>query len=106
MAATVVHSTLALLDPRNSRTRSVVPGIVVHVLNNSLSVWFTLNWPDVDHFAELTGQPAYTALLAGAAVLLVLALWQLTRHPRIADYRETASLHQTETDNPHNGLPS
>lgn len=88
------------------RTRSVVPGIVVHVLNNSLSVWFTLNWPDVDHFAELTGQPAYTALLAGAAVLLVLALWQLTRHPRIADYRETASLHQTETDNPHNGLPS
>ena len=41
------------------RTRSVVPCIVVHVLNNALSVGCTLAYPDVDTVADLMGYPAY-----------------------------------------------
>lgn len=82
------------------RTRSVVPGIVVHVLNNSLSVGFSLARPDVEHFSQLTGPDAYAACLTAAAALFVLAVWRLARHPRIADYREAAAPHPAATSNP------
>lgn len=80
------------------RTRSVVPGIVVHVLNNSLSVGFSLNYPDVDHFAELTGQTAYAVCLAVAAALFVLALWRLSRRPKAPDYEKMTAIHSTKTN--------
>lgn len=68
------------------RTRSVVPGIVVHVLNNSLSVWLMRTYPDVDTLAELIGYPAYGICLGVAAVVFVVALWRLKRYPKAPDY--------------------
>ena len=68
------------------RTRSVVPGIVVHVLNNSLSVWFSLTCPDVDHLYEPMGQTAYLVALVLAAVVFALSVWRLARYPKAPDY--------------------
>ena len=68
------------------RTRSVVPCIVVHVLNNALSVGCTLAYPDVDTVADLMGYPAYGICLGVGAVALGVGLWQLLRRPKAPDY--------------------
>lgn len=63
------------------RTRSVVPGIVLHVLNNSLSVWMMNHYPDVDTMAQLLGQPAYTICLVASVVVFAGAVLVLKRRP-------------------------
>ena len=68
------------------RTRSVVPCIVVHVLNNSLSVWTLLVYPDVDSLDEIWGPHAEAICLAVAAVAFAAGMWQLLRRPKAPDY--------------------
>lgn len=63
------------------RTRSVVPCIVFHVLNNGLSTWLSLQYPDVETLRDLWGADVHTAVLCGAAALFLLALWRLSRYP-------------------------
>ena len=68
------------------RTRSLIPCMVVHVLNNALSVGCTLAYPDVDTVADLMGYPAYGICLGVGAVALGVGLWQLLRRPKAPDY--------------------
>ena len=63
------------------RTRSLIPCMVVHVLNNSFSVWSTLTFPEADSLAEVMGQPAYLIGLAVAACLFLVAVMRLRRNP-------------------------
>ena len=51
------------------KTGSLVPGILIHILNNSLSVFLSLHYPDVKYTSDLLGEPAYWCCLAVAAVL-------------------------------------
>lgn len=67
------------------RTRSLVPCIVFHVLNNGLSTWLSLRYPDVENLRELWGTDVHTAVLAGAFAVFLLALWQLSRYPATGD---------------------
>lgn len=67
------------------RTRSLVPGIVYHVLHNSLSTWLALRYPDVDSLRELWGADVHTAVLCGSVVVTLLALWRLSRYPATGD---------------------
>ena len=55
------------------KTGSIVPGILIHVLNNSLSVFLSLHYGDVENMADLLGEPAYWICLAVAAVLLAVS---------------------------------
>lgn len=55
------------------KTGSLVPGILIHILNNSLSVFFSLHYPDVEYTADLLGEPAYWICLAVAAVLFAVS---------------------------------
>lgn len=68
------------------RTRSVIPCIVVHVLNNSLSVWAMLMYPDVDSLDEIWGPHAEAICLVVAAVAFVVGWWRLKRYPKAPDY--------------------
>ena len=63
------------------RTRSVVPCVVFHVLNNGISTCLSLRYPDVENLRELWGADVHTAVLCGAAVVFLLALWRLSRYP-------------------------
>lgn len=63
------------------RTRSLVPGIVYHVLHNSLATWLTLRYPDVETLRDLWGPDVHTAVLCGSAVVVLLGLWRLSRYP-------------------------
>ena len=55
------------------RTGSLVPGILIHILNNSLSVFLSLHYPDVKYTSDLLGEPAYWSCLAVAAVLFAVS---------------------------------
>lgn len=55
------------------KTGSLVPGILIHILNNSLSVFFNLHYPDVKYTADLLGEPAYWICLAAAVVLFAVS---------------------------------
>ena len=63
------------------RTRSLIPCMVVHVLNNSFSVWLTLRYPEADSLQQVMGGGSYTVCLAVAAVAFGVALWALLRRP-------------------------
>lgn len=52
------------------KTGSLIPGILIHILNNSLSVFLSLHYPDVKYTSDLLGEPAYWSCLAVAAVFV------------------------------------
>ena len=64
------------------RTRSLIPCILIHVLNNSLSVYLSLNYPEVETTAELLGNSVLIgeAVLALALFLLSVKKLSVTKH--------------------------
>ncbi|MDO4164318.1 MAG: type II CAAX endopeptidase family protein [Bacteroides sp.] len=63
------------------RTRSLWPCILIHVLNNSLSTFLTLRYPDVEELPELMSTTAAVICAIVSVVVLLLYLKQL------GDYR-------------------
>jgi len=61
------------------KTRSLVPGILVHILNNSLSVYFTHTYPDAHNFAEILGYLPYFFCLTFAILLLIFSVRMLKK---------------------------
>ena len=59
------------------KTRSLIPGILVHILNNGLSVLFSQTYPQADSMADLMGWVPYSICLVLAVLLLTLSVWQL-----------------------------
>ena len=55
------------------KTGSLVPGILIHILNNSLSVFLSLHYPDVEYTSDLLGEPTYWICLAVAVALLAVS---------------------------------
>lgn len=45
------------------RTGSLIPGILIHVLNNGFSVWLTMNYPEAERLSELMPPVAYVVLM-------------------------------------------
>lgn len=70
------------------RTGSLIPGILIHILNNSLSVWLGLNYADVDTTAELLGEPVYMICLVAAVLLFLLSFKKLNDY-KISDTNTT-----------------
>ena len=63
-----------------ARTRSILPGILIHILNNGLSVYLMRAYPEVETAGELLGSTGYAVLLAVSAVVLILSMaWLLRR---------------------------
>lgn len=70
------------------KTGSLIPCILIHVLNNSLSVFLSLHYPGVDYTSDLIGEPAYVICLI-AAVLLFAISWKVMNNYKLSDSNTT-----------------
>lgn len=59
------------------KTHSMIPGIIVHILNNSSSVFFTQTYPNAENFYDLLGLAPYIVCLAIAILLLAYSIKNL-----------------------------
>lgn len=72
------------------KTRSLIPGILMHILNNSMAVWLGLNYKNVDTMAELLGEPVYMICLVASVLLFLLSLNKMN-HYKISDPNTTTT---------------
>lgn len=56
------------------RTGSLIPSIMIHILNNSLSVGISLKYSEADTISQLLGEPLYLICLIASALLFLLSL--------------------------------
>lgn len=61
------------------KTHSLIPSILIHILNNSLSIYFTRTYPEADTLADIMGSAPYYICLALAVLLVVASIWQLDK---------------------------
>lgn len=61
------------------RSGSLVPCILIHIVNNSLSVYLNLKYPDANSLSELTGTISPIAVTIIAVLLLVLSCFLMKR---------------------------
>ncbi len=71
------------------RTRSLWPGIIIHVLNNSLGMALGILYPDVETMADIPGMggAVMPVVLVVAAALLALSVWRF--HKITCKYNKT-----------------
>ncbi|MCI1646941.1 MAG: CPBP family intramembrane metalloprotease [Bacteroides sp.] len=62
------------------KSGSVVPGIIIHILNNSLSVYLSMKYPDVDYISDVMGQPLYLISLVASVILFIVSLRALNAY--------------------------
>ena len=53
--------------------------ILIHILNNSLSVYFTQTFPEANTLSDIIGNQPYYISLILAIVLLVVSVWSLDK---------------------------
>ena len=58
------------------KTHSLIPCILIHIMNNSLSVYLALKFPNVEYSSELIGEKAYLTGLVIAFLLFILS-WRM-----------------------------
>lgn len=73
------------------RTKSLVPGILIHILNNAFSVYTGLKYPDMDSIRQLLGEQVYPICLGAAVALLILSLKMLNNY-KISDINTATEL--------------
>lgn len=80
------------------RTRSLIPCILVHVLNNSLSVVLGLCCPQVEELTDVPGMSGgvLAVVLVAAAALLAVSLWRMGRVPVVGTGRSTLEHNQEQ----------
>ncbi|NDV57692.1 CPBP family intramembrane glutamic endopeptidase [Bacteroides sp. 519] len=55
------------------KTASLIPCILIHIINNSLSVYLSLKYPDVETTKELFAGSEYYFIVAGALIIFAVA---------------------------------
>lgn len=73
------------------KTGSLISCILIHILNNSLSVFLGLRYPDVKNASELLGEPIYLICLVVAVLLFVSSGWILKSY-RISNTNTTTEI--------------
>lgn len=58
------------------KTRSLIPCILIHIINNSLSVYLNISYPDIDTTSELIGKTPYLICIATSVALFILS-WRM-----------------------------
>lgn len=59
------------------KTRSMIPGIIIHIINNSCSIFFSQAYPDAKSFLDIMGQTPYFICLAISILLLAYSIKKL-----------------------------
>lgn len=62
------------------RTRSLVPCILIHILNNSLAVALSLRYPEADNIREIVGPLSYYLISGVAAVVFVVCYLRIKQY--------------------------
>lgn len=62
------------------RTGSLIPGMLIHILNNTLSVYLSVAYPDADTVRELLGESVYPVCLGSSILLLAFSLLMLNKY--------------------------
>lgn len=62
------------------KTGSLIPGILIHILNNSLSVFLSLCYTDVNYTSDLLGEPTYLICLVVAVLLFIISFRMLNNY--------------------------
>ncbi len=65
------------------KTASLIPCIVVHIINNSLSVFLGLRYPEVETINELVGGDRNYWILTGVAVVIAVASLYLMKRTHV-----------------------
>lgn len=67
------------------KTASLIPCILIHIINNSLSVYLSLRYPDAENLSQVMGgnEPSYW-LLTALMVVLFVGAYLLMRRTTIA----------------------
>lgn len=72
------------------KTKSLIPGILLHVLNNSFVVYMNLTHPEIEEMPDLTGDTGLIVWLVVLTLLLLLSLKKLNDY-KISDINETTT---------------
>ena len=66
------------------KTHSLIPCILIHIMNNSLSVYLALKFPDVEYSSELIGEKAYLTGLVITFLLFILS-WRMMNSYKLSN---------------------
>jgi len=70
------------------KTRSLVACILIHIMNNGLSVYLGLEHPEMEDMAHLTGNPYVLAGAVVSAGLLLLSLKKLNNYNHLIQMQQ------------------
>lgn len=62
------------------KTQSLIPCILIHILNNSLSVYLNLEYPEMEELSELVGNALFTIFLLVFVLLFFVSLKKLNEY--------------------------
>ena len=79
------------------KTASLIPCILIHILNNSLSVYMSLTYPEVETTKELFSGNTFYFVIAGACVIFVGALVLMSKKTIPYPWKGEASEYEQET---------
>lgn len=66
------------------KTRSLIPCILIHIINNSLSVYLSLKFPDIDYTSDLIGEPAYMICLVLSVIMFIFS-WRMMNSYKLSN---------------------
>lgn len=61
------------------RTKSLIPGILIHILNNSATVYLCIKYPHAKQFSDITSGVPYIMLVIGALILFIFSWYAMHR---------------------------
>jgi membrane protease YdiL (CAAX protease family) len=70
------------------KTASLIPCILIHVINNSLSVYLSFKYSQAEYIRDIFAGETYYVLLIDAIILLACSIWWMKRTAIPAPWRE------------------
>ena len=61
------------------KTASLIPCILMHVLNNSLSVFLSIKYPEAENMSDLMNTSTYLMVIFAAVLILAGVIWGMRR---------------------------
>lgn len=59
------------------KTGSLLPCILMHILNNSLSVFLSIKYPETENMSELIGHNSYLIIIFAAALMMTITIYRM-----------------------------
>ena len=61
-------------------TRSLIPCIVMHVANNSLSLYLMMKYPEAEYMDEVLSSSTYLTVVVVSLLLLAFSMWMMGKY--------------------------